>query len=137
MIRKKYRRILSGVMAAVLLCSSGMVQGAEPDKDKPYVFFVAMNTSNEPKKLSECMFYSITINGDSGVQFGSGKEKKPFVTGDTELDAKFVKAADATGFVNLKGHRTVGGMRASLYNAMPIEGVERLVDFMKKFEENA
>lgn len=56
------------------------------DKDKPYVFFVAMNTSNEPKKLSECMFYSITINGDSGVQFGSGKEKKPFVTGDTSKD---------------------------------------------------
>ena len=59
----------------------------------------------------------------------------PFVTGDAELDAKFVKAAEAAGFVNLKGHRTVGGMRASLYNAMPIEGVERLVDFMKKFEE--
>ena len=59
----------------------------------------------------------------------------PFVTGDSELDAKFVKAAEAAGFVNLKGHRTVGGMRASLYNAMPIEGVERLVDFMKKFEE--
>ena len=59
----------------------------------------------------------------------------PFVTGDAELDARFVKAAEAAGFVNLKGHRTVGGMRASLYNAMPIEGVERLVDFMKKFEE--
>ena len=59
----------------------------------------------------------------------------PFVTGDSELDAKFVKEAEAAGFVNLKGHRTVGGMRASLYNAMPIEGVERLVDFMKKFEE--
>ena len=59
----------------------------------------------------------------------------PFVTGDAELDAKFVKAAEAAGFVNLKGHRTVGGMRASLYNAMPIEGVEKLVDFMKKFEE--
>ena len=59
----------------------------------------------------------------------------PFVTGDPELDARFVKAAEAAGFVNLKGHRTVGGMRASLYNAMPIEGVERLVDFMKAFEE--
>ena len=59
----------------------------------------------------------------------------PFVTGDSDLDAKFVKEAEAAGFVNLKGHRTVGGMRASLYNAMPIEGVERLVDFMKKFEE--
>ena len=59
----------------------------------------------------------------------------PFVTGDKELDAKFVAEAEANGFVNLKGHRTVGGMRASIYNAMPKEGVEALVAFMKKFEE--
>lgn len=59
----------------------------------------------------------------------------PFVTGDKELDAKFVKEAEAAGFVNLKGHRSVGGMRASIYNAMPKEGVEKLVAFMKKFEE--
>ena len=59
----------------------------------------------------------------------------PFVTGDAELDAKFVKAAEAAGFKNLKGDRSVGGMRASIYNAMPIEGVEALVAFMKKFEE--
>jgi len=59
----------------------------------------------------------------------------PFVTGNEELDGKFVKEATAAGFVNLKGHRTVGGMRASIYNAMPIKGVEALVDFMKKFEE--
>ena len=59
----------------------------------------------------------------------------PFVTGDKEMDAKFVKAAEAEGLVNLKGHRTVGGMRASIYNAMPKEGVEALVAFMKKFEE--
>ena len=58
----------------------------------------------------------------------------PFVTGNDELDAKFIKEATEAGFVNLKGHRTVGGMRASIYNAMPIEGVERLVEFMKKFE---
>ena len=58
-----------------------------------------------------------------------------FVTGDKELDAKFVKEAEAAGFVNLKGHRTVGGMRASIYNAMPKEGVEKLAAFMKKFEE--
>ncbi|MDE7309319.1 MAG: 3-phosphoserine/phosphohydroxythreonine transaminase [Lachnospiraceae bacterium] len=58
----------------------------------------------------------------------------PFVTGDAELDAKFVKEAKEAGFENLKGHRTVGGMRASIYNAMPIEGVEKLVEFMKKFE---
>ena len=59
----------------------------------------------------------------------------PFVTGNEELDAKFVKEASAEGLVNLKGHRTVGGMRASIYNAMPKEGVEKLVSFMKKFEE--
>lgn len=59
----------------------------------------------------------------------------PFVTGDADLDAKFVKVAEAAGFKNLKGHRSVGGMRASIYNAMPIEGVEALVAFMKKFEE--
>ena len=59
----------------------------------------------------------------------------PFVTGNDELDAKFVKAATEAGFVNLKGHRSVGGMRASIYNAMPVEGVEKLVAFMKKFEE--
>ncbi len=62
----------------------------------------------------------------------------PFVTGNEELDAKFVKEATAAGLVNLKGHRTVGGMRASIYNAMPIEGVKALVAFMEKFEkENA
>lgn len=58
----------------------------------------------------------------------------PFVTGSEELDAKFIKEAKAAGFVNIKGHRTVGGMRASIYNAMPAEGVEKLVEFMKKFE---
>lgn len=59
----------------------------------------------------------------------------PFVTGKEELDAKFVKEAKAAGLENLKGHRSVGGMRASIYNAMPIEGVEALVTFMKKFEK--
>ena len=59
----------------------------------------------------------------------------PFITGNEELDAKFVKEAKEAGFENLKGHRTVGGMRASIYNAMPIEGVEKLVEFMKKFEK--
>ena len=62
----------------------------------------------------------------------------PFVTGDADLDAKFVKEAAEAGLTNLKGHRSVGGLRASIYNAMPVEGVQALVDFMKKFElENA
>jgi phosphoserine aminotransferase len=58
-----------------------------------------------------------------------------FVTGDEELDKKFVKEAELTGLVNLKGHRSVGGMRASIYNAMPIAGVEKLVEFMRTFEK--
>lgn len=78
---------------------------------------------------------------DSSEMFRGTVEKEdrslmniPFVTGNDELDAKFVKESKAAGFVNLKGHRTVGGMRASIYNAMPVEGVEKLVEFMKKFE---
>ena len=60
----------------------------------------------------------------------------PFIIGDEELEKKFIAEATAAGFVNIKGHRTVGGMRASIYNAMPIEGVEKLVEFMKEFEKN-
>ena len=59
----------------------------------------------------------------------------PFVTGNEALDAKFVKEAKEAGLENLKGHRSVGGMRASIYNAMPKEGVQALVEFMKKFEK--
>ena len=59
----------------------------------------------------------------------------PFITGDADLDAQFVKESKEAGFENLKGHRTVGGMRASIYNAMPIEGVEKLVAFMDAFEK--
>jgi phosphoserine aminotransferase len=79
---------------------------------------------------------------DSSKMFRGTVEKKdrslmnvPFVTGDADLDAKFIKESTEAGFANLKGHRSVGGMRASIYNAMPIEGVEALVAFMKKFEE--
>ncbi len=60
----------------------------------------------------------------------------PFITGDPQKDADFVRQAEAAGFVNLKGHRTVGGMRASIYNAMPMEGVVKLVEFMAEFERN-
>jgi phosphoserine aminotransferase len=58
----------------------------------------------------------------------------PFVTGNEELDKKFIAEAGKHGLVQLSGHRSVGGMRASIYNAMPVEGVQKLVDFMKKFE---
>lgn len=95
----------------------------------------AMQAHNEKKAA---ILYNFL---DESKMFKGTVEKKdrslmnvPFVTGDTDLDAKFVKEATAAGFVNLKGHRSVGGMRASIYNAMPIEGVEKLVEFMKKFE---
>lgn len=70
----------------------------------------------------------------------AGKDRSvmnvPFVTGNEEIDAKFIKEATAAGFVQLKGHRSVGGMRASIYNAISLEGVQKLVDFMKQFETN-
>lgn len=75
------------------------------------------------------MFHGTVVKEDRSLM------NVPFVTGNKELDAKFVKEAEAAGFVNLKGHRSVGGMRASIYNAMPAEGVDALVAFMKKFEE--
>jgi phosphoserine aminotransferase len=77
---------------------------------------------------SSSMFKGTVVKKDRSLM------NVPFVTGSDELDAKFVKEAKAAGFENLKGHRTVGGMRASIYNAMPIEGVKALVEFMKKFE---
>ena len=99
----------------------------------------AMKEHNEKKAkilydyLDESKLFKGTVRKDDRALVNV-----PFVTGNEELDAKFVKEAKAAGFENLKGHRTVGGMRASIYNAMPIEGVEKLVEFMKKFEqENA
>jgi len=94
------------------------------------------------KKLNEQKAKLIYDFLDSSALFKGTVEKEdrslmniPFVTGDEELDALFVKEATENGFVNIKGHRTVGGMRASVYNGMPLEGVEKLVAFMKKFEE--
>ena len=79
--------------------------------------------------LDSTDFYTATAaKGDRSLM------NVPFVTGDAELDAKFVKEAKAAGIENIKGHRSVGGMRASIYNAMPIEGVQALVDFMRAFE---
>lgn len=93
------------------------------------------------KKLNEKKAKILYDFLDSSEMFKGTVVKKdrslmnvPFVTGDADLDAKFIKEATAAGFANIKGHRTVGGMRASIYNAMPIAGVEALVEFMKKFE---
>ena len=97
----------------------------------------AMKAHNEKKAA---ILYDY-LDGSS-MFHGTGEKKDrslmnvPFVTGSEELDAEFVKASKAAGFENLKGHRTVGGMRASIYNARPIEGVEKLVEFMKAFEQS-
>ncbi len=96
----------------------------------------AMQKRNEEKAAvlydyldSSRMFKGTVVKEDRSMM------NVPFVTGNDELNAKFIAEAKAQGFENLKGHRTVGGMRASIYNAMPKEGVEALVAFMKKFEE--
>lgn len=98
---------------------------------------VAAMHANDVKKAD--MLYSF-IESSNLYKSPVAKEDRSlmnvtFVTGDAELDKKFVAEAKAEGMVNLNGHRSVGGMRASIYNAMPIEGVEKLVDFMKRFEE--
>ncbi|MCR4754655.1 MAG: 3-phosphoserine/phosphohydroxythreonine transaminase [Lachnospiraceae bacterium] len=96
----------------------------------------AMKAKNEEKaKILYDFLDSSKLFKGTVVKEDRSLMNVPFVTGNEELDAKFVKEATEAGFVNLKGHRTVGGMRASIYNAMPIEGVKKLVEFMKKFEE--
>ncbi len=92
----------------------------------------------EINKQKAAVLYDYLDNSDlfSGTvekEFRS-KMNVPFVTGNADIDAKFIAEAAKQGFVNLKGHRSVGGMRASIYNAMPVEGVKALVEFMKKFE---
>ena len=106
-----------------------------------YKWILGLGGLEAMKKINEekaAILYSYL---DSSELFKPGADKEyrsmmnvTFVTGNEELDKKFCKEADAAGFKNLKGHRSVGGMRASIYNAMPTEGVEKLVEFMKKFE---
>ncbi len=102
----------------------GLEKMAEINKKKAAILYDFLDNSK--------LFRGTVVKEDRSLM------NVPFVRGNDELDAKFVKEAAAAGFVNLKGHRSVGGMRASIYNAMPIEGVEKLVEFMAKFEkENA
>lgn len=95
----------------------------------------AMKVHNEKKAA---IIYDFLDSSEMFSATVSGKDRSlmniPFVTGNEELDAKFVSEAKKAGFINLKGHRSVGGMRASVYNAMPVEGCEKLVAFMKEFE---
>lgn len=98
----------------------------------------AMQRRNEKKAalLYDCLDSSSLFKGTAGKKDRS-LMNVTFVTGDAELDKKFVSEAKAKGLVNIKGHRSVGGMRASIYNAMPYEGVKALVDFIGEFEKNA
>ena len=105
------------------------------DKQKAYELEEMKKRNEEKAKIlydfldSSKLFHGTVVPKDRSLM------NVPFVTGDKEMDAKFVAEAAKAGLVNLKGHRTVGGMRASIYNAMPKAGVEALVAFMKKFEE--
>ena len=93
----------------------------------------------EVNKKKAALLYNFLDSSKLFKATVQGKDRSlmniPFVTGDEEMDAKFVSEAKKAGFINLKGHRSVGGMRASIYNAMPIEGVEKLVKFMADFEK--
>jgi phosphoserine aminotransferase len=110
-----------------------------------YEWILGLGGLDEMKKINEkkaALLYDYLDSQDYYVAPVSKESRSmmnvTFVTGDADLDKKFCKEAADAGFVNLKGHRSVGGMRASIYNAMPTEGVAALVEFMKKFEaENA
>ena len=109
---------------------------------KVFKWLKAMGGLSEMKRRNEEKAKVLYDFLDSSALFKGTVRKEdrslmnvPFVTGDAELDALFVAEAKKAGFENLKGHRTVGGMRASIYNAMPKEGVEALTAFMRKFEE--
>ena len=106
-----------------------------------YKWILGLGGLEAMKKINEEKAAILYDYLDSSELFKPGADKEyrslmnvTFVTGNEELDKKFCKEADAAGFKNLKGHRSVGGMRASIYNAMPIEGVKALVEFMKDFE---
>ena len=104
-----------------LLRNGGLTEMKAYNEKKAAVLYDYLDSSR--------LFHGTVVKKDRSLM------NVPFVTGDAEQDAKFVKAAAEAGFVNLKGHRSVGGMRASIYNAMPIEGVEKLVSFMEHYEK--
>lgn len=98
----------------------GLERMADINQNKANILYSYLEESN--------LFKSTVAKDDRSMM------NVTFVTGDADLDSKFIKEAESKGFANIKGHRVVGGMRASIYNAMPTEGVEALVEFMKKFE---
>lgn len=115
-----YGIYICGKVFKWLLEMGGLPEIQKRNQEKAAVLYDFLDQSN--------LFHGTVVKKDRSLM------NVPFVTGSTDLDAKFVAAAADAGFVNLKGHRTVGGMRASIYNAMPMEGVVKLVQFMEKFE---
>ena len=116
-----YGIYICGKVFKWLLRNGGLTEMKAYNEKKAAILYEYLDSSK--------LFHGTVVKKDRSLM------NVPFVTGDAELDAKFVKAATEAGFVNLKGHRTVGGMRASIYNAMPIEGVEKLVAFMENYEK--
>ena len=116
-----YGIYICGKVFKWLLRNGGLTEMKAYNEKKAAVLYDYLDSSR--------LFHGTVVKKDRSLM------NVPFVTGDAEQDAKFVKAAAEAGFVNLKGHRSVGGMRASIYNAMPIEGVEKLVSFMEHYEK--
>lgn len=111
---------ICGLVFKWLLANGGLEGIAKHNEEKAKIFYDFLDESK--------LFKGTVRKQDRSLM------NAPFVTGDKDLDAEFIKGAEAEGLVSLKGHRTVGGMRASMYNAMPIEGVQKLVEYMKDFE---
>ncbi len=116
-----YGIYICGKVFKWLLKNGGLAQRKIDNEKKAAILYDFLDASD--------LFHGTVVKKDRSLM------NVPFVTGNEAMDAKFIKAATEAGFVNLKGYRTVGGMRASLYNAMPIEGVEMLTQFMEKFEK--
>ena len=116
-----YGIYICGKVFKWLLNNGGLTEMKACNEKKAAVLYDFLDASE--------LFHGTVVKKDRSLM------NVPFVTGNADMDAKFVKAAEAAGFVNLKGHRSVGGMRASIYNAMPIEGVQKLVAFMEAFEK--
>ena len=116
-----YGIYICGKVFKWLLRNGGLAEMKAYNEKKAAILYDYLDSSR--------LFHGTVVKKDRSLM------NVPFVTGDADQDAQFVKAATEAGFVNLKGHRTVGGMRASIYNAMPIEGVKALVGFMEKYEK--
>lgn len=109
-----------GLVFKWIKAQGGLAAMDQINREKAKIFYDALDESK--------LFQGTVRREDRSLM------NAPFVTGDPDLDAAFVKEAEAEGLVSLKGHRSVGGMRASMYNAMPVEGIQKLVSFMQEFE---